>query len=75
MDDTPDAAWLPDPEQPERLRYWNGDRWTAHVSKNGIQSVDPLDKYEGTRWQYAVVNIGSFGALDRMELALGSAGS
>lgn len=43
--------------------------------REGVQSVDPLDKYEGIRWQYAVVNIGSFGALDRMELVLGSAGS
>ena len=75
MSDTPAAGWLPDPEKPERLRYWDGQRWTEHVSADGVQSVDPLDKYKGVRWQYAVVNIGMFGAMDCMELVLGSAGS
>lgn len=75
MSDAPEAAWLPDPEQPERLRYWDGSCWTEHVSENGVQSLDPLDAYTGTRWQYAVVNIGMFSAMNRMELVLGSAGS
>ena len=72
---SPDPAWLPDPEHPDRLRYWDGSQWTSHVSVNGVQSVEPLESYQGQRWQYAVVNIGSFGAVDRMQLVLGSAGS
>jgi hypothetical protein len=75
MDERPEAEWLPDPKQPERLRYWDGDRWTEHVSADGVQSVDPLQEYEGQRWQYAVVNIGMFGAIERLQLVLGSAGS
>jgi Protein of unknown function (DUF2510) len=69
------AAWLPDPKPPERLRYWDAEHWTANVSTNGVQSVDPLDAYKGQRWQYAVVNIGMFGAIDRMQLVFGAAGS
>lgn len=75
MDSAPSAGWQPDPEQPERLRYWDGERWTVHVSTDGVQTVDPLDAYKGQRWQYAVANIGAFLAMDRMQLILGSAGS
>lgn len=27
----PPAGWYPDPERPERQRYWDGIQWTEHV--------------------------------------------
>jgi hypothetical protein len=35
------AAWYPDPTEHE-LRYWNGQRWTEHVSDRGTMSTSPL---------------------------------
>ena len=55
MSEATAAGWMPDPRLPDRLRYWDGDRWTEHVSENGVQSVDPLDSYQGVRWQYAII--------------------
>lgn len=37
-----EAAWHPDPTQRHDLRYWNGTRWTEHVSDVGTASTDPL---------------------------------
>lgn len=36
------ANWYPDPLGRHELRYFDGTRWTEHVSSNGKQSVDPL---------------------------------
>lgn len=36
------AAWHPDPLGRYQLRYYDGTRWTEHVSSNGVQSIDPL---------------------------------
>jgi hypothetical protein len=36
------AAWRNDPYGRFQLRYWDGSRWTEHVSTNGEQLVDPL---------------------------------
>ena len=27
----PPANWYPDPQTPGQLRYWDGQKWTAHV--------------------------------------------
>lgn len=36
-----DANWYPDPSGRHELRYWDGARWTEHVSDHGRQSNDP----------------------------------
>lgn len=35
------ASWQPDPSHRHELRYWDGTRWTEHVSDAGRQSTDP----------------------------------
>ena len=35
------AGWYPDPSSRFELRYWDGTRWTEHVSRGGQQSTDP----------------------------------
>lgn len=35
------AGWHPDPAGRHQLRYWDGARWTEHVSTNGVAAVDP----------------------------------
>jgi uncharacterized protein YxjI len=39
----PDANWYPDPSGRHELRYWDGQRWSEHVSDHGRQSTDPPD--------------------------------
>ena len=34
------ANWYPDPAGRFELRYWNGEKWTEHVSTGGQQSTD-----------------------------------
>lgn len=34
------AQWAADPFGRFELRYWDGMRWTEHVSSQGVQSVD-----------------------------------
>lgn len=36
------AGWHPDPMQRFQHRYWDGSRWTEHVSTNGEMAIDPL---------------------------------
>ena len=35
------AGWYADPSGRFELRYWDGDRWTEHVSRGGTQHTDP----------------------------------
>jgi hypothetical protein len=45
---TPPANWYPDPEQPARLRYWDGGQWTGYL-------VDPdkpgVVRFERPAWR------------------------
>ncbi len=36
------AGWFADPVCGHHHRYWDGTRWTEHVSDNGVAGVDPL---------------------------------
>jgi hypothetical protein len=40
--DSRDPAWQPDPTDRHEQRYWDGVRWTEHVSDAGTTDVDPL---------------------------------
>ncbi|MGA1346086.1 MAG: DUF2510 domain-containing protein [Ilumatobacteraceae bacterium] len=35
------AGWYADPSGRFELRYWDGGRWTEHVSRGGNQYTDP----------------------------------
>jgi len=41
MSTTP-ANWYPDASGRHELRYWDGAKWTEHVSDNGVAGVDPM---------------------------------
>lgn len=41
MTEQPPAGWYPDPFGRHERRYWDGDRWTAHVTSRGLQGEDP----------------------------------
>jgi Protein of unknown function (DUF2510) len=34
------AGWHPDPSGRYQLRYWDGTRWTEHVTSNGVPATD-----------------------------------
>lgn len=36
------AQWAPDPTGRYDHRYWDGTQWTDHVSKDSVQSADPM---------------------------------
>ena len=38
----PPRSWLPDPGGRHELRYWDGSKFTEHVSDSGKISIDPL---------------------------------
>ncbi len=42
MSTTP-AGWYADPTGRSEHRYWDGNRWTEHVSSRGIPTTDPVD--------------------------------
>jgi hypothetical protein len=42
MTPTQPAGWYPDPTRRADQRYWDGDSWTDHVSRAGVQGTDPV---------------------------------
>ena len=42
MSQPPGDGWLPDPTKRHEYRYWDGQRWTEHVSDQGVAAVDAL---------------------------------
>jgi hypothetical protein len=38
---TTPAGWYPDPSGRFEMRYWDGDKWTEHVSRQGQTYTDP----------------------------------
>jgi len=36
------AGWFADPGRRHELRYWDGQRWTEHISDHGTHGVDPM---------------------------------
>ena len=36
------AGWHADPTARHLMRYWDGARWTEHVSDNGVAALDPI---------------------------------
>jgi hypothetical protein len=44
MSTTP-AGWYADPTGRSEHRYWDGARWTEHVSNRGFAGTDPIDAY------------------------------
>lgn len=40
----PPPGWHPDPYRRYQLRYWDGARWSQHVSTNGVAAVDHLSQ-------------------------------
>lgn len=36
------GAWHPDPTGRHEHRYWDGSRWTQHVSDSGVAAIDPV---------------------------------
>jgi len=38
------AQWAADPIGRHQHRYWDGSRWTEHVSDGGVASIDPMPR-------------------------------
>ena len=49
MSDAHPANWYPDPTGRHELRYWDGARWSDHVSDQGVTGTDPVDTAERSR--------------------------
>lgn len=45
-----DPAWYPDPTGRYEARYWDGRKWTSHISHYGATGSDPLLRARFDRW-------------------------
>lgn len=59
------AGWHPDPSGGDRLRYWDGGRWTEHYSDNGATARGgtsaELQAADGDRGEAEDISCGSCG--------------
>ena len=60
MTDTPQPGWYPDPDDVSSQRYWNGIVWTDHTAPASSTPPQYPAWTPSVRWQYAVVNLGTF---------------
>ncbi len=49
-----DPAWYPDPTGRYEARYWDGRKWTSHISHYGATGADPLLR---ARWDRLWVRV------------------
>jgi hypothetical protein len=68
------ANWYPDPNKRHELRYWDGKKWTEHVSDNGVTGTDPvqptrLDKVD------SALTVGNEGRPDRIAQQVSGTGA
>lgn len=42
------AGWYPDPTHRFEFRYFNGERWTADVARQGVRYIDPIEPAPAT---------------------------
>jgi Protein of unknown function (DUF2510) len=47
VSDAGSEGWFADPSKRHELRYWDGHRWTEHVSDRGTQAIDTLPQPTG----------------------------
>lgn len=45
MSDAP-PSWYVDPTNRHELRFWDGSRWTEHVSSGGVGGIDPVGELD-----------------------------
>ena len=45
-----DPAWYPDPTGRYEARYWDGRKWTSHISHYGATGADPLLRARFDHW-------------------------
>ena len=51
MDQLPDPGWYLDPDDPQRLRWWTGQRWSEHRATTAADG--PLDTQQVDRRRVA----------------------
>ena len=63
------AGWYPDPGREFNHRYWDGERWTDGVSRNGVLSESPLPPDERATWPVRAAVAGVMAVLASLVLA------
>jgi Protein of unknown function (DUF2510) len=53
-DDLPPAGWYPDPTGTQAVRYWDGARWSGHVTPAPLTPA-PLTPARKSSWNLSVV--------------------